>query len=67
MATKKKATKGTRYAMSRSKIVKALDKLNDRLEEVDVYESSFNDINNVLDDVRSALADLAWQVLEERS
>lgn len=63
MPTKKK----TAYTLSRAKLSKKLDALVERLQEFEVYQSSFNDIETLVSDLEAELSDLAFEVTDTKA
>lgn len=60
MAAKKK----TKYTVSRAKLQKKLDKLAERLQDFDLYASTYADIENLVSDLETELSDLAYEVAD---
>lgn len=66
MPTKKKPAKSG-YVLSRAKLQKRLDKLVEKLQEFDLYTSTYGDIENLVGDVESEASDLAYEVGQKKS
>jgi len=66
MTKPKTVKKITKYAMSRQRISSLIDRIYDRLDSIDVCDTSPNEVANELDDVRSMLSDLSSTVVDEK-
>lgn len=59
------AKKTAKYTLSRTKIVKKLDDLVNKLSELDFGETTPNDLDSFLSDISNELSDLAFGVEEK--
>jgi hypothetical protein len=62
MPTKKKTT----YAVSRAKLAKKIDVLSERLQEFDIYTSTYGEIEDLVTNLESELTDLSYEVTAEK-
>lgn len=54
-----------KYVLSRAKLAKKLDELNDKLTVLELEDTTPNDLNSFLSDLSNELNDLALNVLEQ--
>lgn len=62
MPTKKKTT----YAVSRAKLAKKIDALTEKLQEFDLYTSTYSEVEDLVNNLEAELSDLAWEATAEK-
>lgn len=62
MPTKKKTT----YLHSRTKLQKRLDKLADKLQDFDLYSSTYGEIEGLINDLEAEFNDLSFDAIEKK-
>jgi hypothetical protein len=62
MPTKKKTT----YTVSRAKLAKKIDALAERLQEFDIYASTFGEFEDLVTNLEAELTDLSYEATAEK-
>lgn len=53
-----------KYTLSRKEMQKRLDAIVEKLEDFEFYDSTINDIENLLGEVAAEAADLSWELTQ---
>lgn len=58
--------KNTTYAVSRAKLAKKINVLTEKVEEFDIYTSSYSEVEDLINNLEAELVDISWEMTAEK-